>query len=59
VPEGCTEMLTLFQVNGTLIYVDPQGVANGYEDVFTRIARARAHYKAAGLGEDYVDRFIL
>ena len=26
VPEGCTEMVTLFQVNGSLIYVDPQGV---------------------------------
>jgi quercetin dioxygenase-like cupin family protein len=59
VPEGCTEMVTLFQVNGSLIYVDPQGVASGYEDVFTRIERARAHYKKVGLGENYVARFIL
>jgi hypothetical protein len=58
VPEGCTEMITLFQVNGSLIYVDPQGAANGYEDVFTRIEKARAHYAAVGLGEDYVEQFI-
>jgi hypothetical protein len=58
VPEGCTEMITLFQVNGSLIYVDPQGAATGYEDVFTRVEKARAHYAAVGLGEDYVERFI-
>jgi hypothetical protein len=27
VPEGCSEMITFFQVNGSLIYVDPQGVS--------------------------------
>ena len=58
VPEGCAEMVTLFQVNGSLIYVDPQGAAIGYEDVFTRIEKARAHYAAAGLGEHYVEQFI-
>jgi 2,4'-dihydroxyacetophenone dioxygenase len=58
VPEGCTEMLTLFQVTGSLIYVDPHGIATGYDDVFTRVDKARAHYSAAGLGEGYVDRFI-
>ena len=52
-------MMTLFQVNGSLIYVDPQGAATGYEDVFTRIEKARAHYTAVGLGEDYVEQFIL
>jgi quercetin dioxygenase-like cupin family protein len=58
VPEGCTEMITLFQVNGSLMYVDPHGVSLGYDDVFTRIERARAHYRGVGLGEDYVERFI-
>ncbi len=58
VPEGCTEMITLFQVTGSLMYVDPQGVSTGYDDVFTRLDKARAHYTAVGLGENYVDRFI-
>ena len=58
VPKGCTEMLTLFQVNGSLLYVDPQGNSTGYDDVFTRIEKARAHYAAVGLGEDYVEQFI-
>ena len=58
VPEGCTEMMTLFQVNGSLMYVDPHGVSLGYDDVFTRIEKARAHYKAIGLGEHYVEQFI-
>ena len=59
VPEGCNEMVTLFQVNGALIYVDPQGEATGYEDVFTRVEKARAHYAKVGLGEGYVEQFIL
>ena len=58
VPEGCTEMVTLFQVTGSLMYVDPQGVSTGYDDVFTRLEKARAHYGAVGLGDQYVDQFI-
>ena len=58
VPEGCTEMITLFQVTGSLMYVDPQGVSTGYDDVFTRLEKARAHYMAAGLGENFVEQFI-
>jgi hypothetical protein len=42
-------MVTLFQVNCSLIYVDPQGVSTGYDDVFTRLDKARAHYAAVGL----------
>jgi hypothetical protein len=38
--------------------VDPQGVTTGYDDVFTRIDKARAHYVAAGLGETFVEQFI-
>ncbi len=58
VPDDCEEMATLFQVNGCLIYVTPEGAPIGYDDVFTRIATARAHYASVGLGEDYVDQLI-
>ncbi len=58
VPEGCHEMVTLFQVTGSLMYVDHQGHANGYDDVFTRLDKARAHYAAMGLGEHFVEQFI-
>ena len=36
VPEDVEEMITLFQVNGIMLYVDPDGNALGYEDVFSR-----------------------
>jgi quercetin dioxygenase-like cupin family protein len=58
VPDDCEEMITLFQVNGIMLYVDPDGQALGYEDVFTKIAMCRAHYSAIGLGAEYVDRFV-
>jgi quercetin dioxygenase-like cupin family protein len=52
------EMITLFQVNGAMIYVDPDGRVQGYEDVFTKIDLCRRHYTTAGLGESFVDQFI-
>ncbi len=58
VPEDVEEMITLFQVNGIMLYVDPDGNALGYEDVFSKIAMCRTHYEACGLGAEYVDRFI-
>jgi quercetin dioxygenase-like cupin family protein len=58
VPDGVDEMITLFQVNGIMLYVDPDGNAQGFEDVFTKIEMCRKHYAACGLGADYVDRFI-
>jgi quercetin dioxygenase-like cupin family protein len=58
VPEGCAEMVTLFQVTGSLVYVDADGNVTGYDDVFKRIEKARTHYAAVGLGEDYVTQFI-
>jgi hypothetical protein len=58
VPEGVPEMITLFQVNGLMLYVDPYGEALSYEDVFTKIDMCRKHYSACGLGEGYVDQFI-
>ena len=51
-------MITLFQVTGSLMYVDPQGQSTGYDDVFTRLEKARAHYTAVGLGENYVEQLI-
>ena len=58
VPEGCTEMITLFQVTGSLMYVDPQGNSTGFDDVFTRLEKARAHYIQVGLGEAFVEPLI-
>jgi len=58
VPDGVDEMMTWFHNTGGYTYVDPQGVPVGYEDVFTKIEVAKRHYKAIGLGEDYVNRFI-
>ncbi len=52
------EMITFFQVNGAMIYVDPDGKMTGYDDVFTRITKCRAHYTAIGLGENYIEQFI-
>lgn len=58
VPDDVAEMITFFQVNGTMIYVDPYGKQVGYEDVFTKIDMCRKHYGEAGLGADFVDQFI-
>ena len=52
------EMITMFQVNGAMIYVDPDGRCTGFDDVFTRIDKCRRHYAAVGLGEGYIDQFI-
>lgn len=59
VPFDCTEMVTLFQVTGSLIYVDPQGTPTGFDDVFTRLENARAHYVSIGLGDSYVEQFVI
>ncbi|HEV2362918.1 MAG TPA: 2,4'-dihydroxyacetophenone dioxygenase family protein [Caulobacteraceae bacterium] len=58
VPEGGAEMIFLANVKGTLLYVDDSGNPTGFDDVFTRIESARAHYEAIGLGGDYVRHFI-
>ena len=51
-------MITFFQVTGSLHYVDEAGKAIGFDDVFTRIDLARAHYEEVGLGADYVRNFV-
>ena len=51
-------MATLFHVTGGYTYVDPYGVALGYEDVFTKLEKASRYYESLGLGPDYVRRFV-
>ena len=51
-------MITLFMVHGSLIYVDPQGNPTGYDDVFLRIEKYKAHFEKMGLGTDYIERFM-
>lgn len=58
VPEGVTEMATLFHVTGGYTYVDPYGKATGYEDVFTKLENVRRHYDRIGLGAGHADRFV-
>ena len=58
VPDDCAEMITLFTVHGMLAYVDPDGNVTGYDDVFTRIEKYRAHFEAVGLGADHVRHFM-
>jgi hypothetical protein len=41
-----------------MIYVDPDGRVQGYEDVFTKIEMCRRHFEETGLGADYVERFV-
>jgi 2,4'-dihydroxyacetophenone dioxygenase len=48
VVEAGEPMVTLFHVSGGYTYVDPDGVATGYEDVFTKLARARDHVARVG-----------
>ena len=52
------EMITFFNISGCMYYVDEAGHSTGYEDVFTKIDRCRAHYTAVGLGSDYVEQFV-
>jgi 2,4'-dihydroxyacetophenone dioxygenase len=39
VPDDVQEMATMFHVTGGYTYIDPYGVALGYEDVFTKLER--------------------
>ena len=58
VDDDVTEMITMFQVNGAMIYVDPDGAVQGYEDIFTKIDMCRKHFAQIGFGESYVEQFI-
>lgn len=52
------EMITHFNIQGAMIYLDEKGNTTGYEDVFTKIEMCRRHYTAAGLGVDYINQYI-
>jgi quercetin dioxygenase-like cupin family protein len=52
------EMVTLFHISGSMIYVDPDGATTGFDDVFTKIEMCRRHYESVGLGGDYINRFM-
>ena len=58
VPEDAGEMVTLFYVTGGYTYVDPQGVAAGYEDVFTKLAAAKAHYESTGIAGERLQAIV-
>jgi 2,4'-dihydroxyacetophenone dioxygenase len=58
VPSDVPEMITWFHVTAGYTYVDPHGAAQGYEDVFTRLATARAYHASIGLGAEHVQRLV-
>jgi len=59
VDSDCTEMVALFHVTGSLLYVDERtDELIGYDDVFTKLEKARSWYEECGLGAEYADQFI-
>jgi len=56
---GEAEMIALFHVTGALLYCDPNTKeVIGFDDVFTKLEKAKRHYAACGLGEDYAMQFV-
>jgi quercetin dioxygenase-like cupin family protein len=59
VDEDCEEMIALFHVTGSLLYVDATGHnVVGFDDVFTKLEKAKKWYSECGLGGEYVDQFV-
>lgn len=58
VPDDCPEMITHFNIQGAMIYLNEAGEQVGYEDVWTKIEMCRAHYERVGLGARYADQFV-
>lgn len=59
VDEDCEEMIALFHVTGSLLYVEKENdEVIGFDDVFTKLEKAKEWYKECGLGEDYVQQFV-
>jgi 2,4'-dihydroxyacetophenone dioxygenase len=58
VGEDVEEMITLFHVQGTLIYKDEANNTVGYDDVHTKLELCRNHFEKVGLGADYAEQFI-
>ena len=58
VPDDVDEMITDFQVNDVMYYVDPHDKHLRYEEVLTKIDMCRVHFEEVGLGADFLKRFI-
>jgi len=58
VPDECAEMITLFHVSGGYNYLDEQGQLMGVEDVFTKLAAARAHWQAIGASPQTLESLV-
>ncbi len=56
--DGADEMITLFHVCGALIYMDEAGRQIDFEDVHTKIRKAREHYRKEGLDERELEALI-
>ena len=59
VDEDCEEMVALFHVTGSLLYVSEEtGDITGFDDVFSKLEKARDWYEECGLGREYADRLV-
>ncbi len=58
VPSDCREMITLFVTTGAYIYMDAGSRMLGIEDVFSKLEKTRAHYRAMGMDQGLVDALI-
>lgn len=56
--DGSEEMITLFHVQGALIYFDEAGNTCGYDDVHTKIEMCRRHFLDVGLDMSELEKFI-
>lgn len=52
------EMITFFNISGTMLYLDEKDEIEAFEDVFTKIEMCRDWYAQNGLGADFVEKFI-
>ena len=58
VPDQDCAMITLFHVTGGYTYLGEDGGITGYEDVFTKLAAARSHFRANGIAEEALAALI-
>ena len=59
VDQDCDEMVALFHVTGSLLYVSEEtDEVTGFDDVFSKLEKARDWYDECGLGRAYADQFI-
>ena len=58
VPEGCAEMVTLFHVNGALVYVEQDARPSATTTCSRRLEGTRRHYESAGVAPEYLDSLI-